>query len=77
MNYTQIGIIVVLVAAICEGAKYAGLHKRWIPLLSVVLGIAGAFIVDGVNFLSTAASVVVGLSTSGLYDVVKRTAFNK
>ena len=77
MNYTQIGLIVIIVVAVCEALKYAGVHSRWIPLFSIVLGIAGAFLFDGINFLSTAAGVVIGLSTSGAYDVVKRTALNK
>jgi hypothetical protein len=77
MNYTQIGLIVIIVVGICEGLKYAGVHSRWIPLFSIVLGVAGAFLFDGINFLSTAAGVVIGLSTSGAYDVVKRTALNK
>jgi hypothetical protein len=77
MEYTQVGLIVVLVAAICEAAKYAKLPSRWVPLLSIVLGLIGAFYFDGFNFLATAAGVVVGLSTSGLYDVVKKTVLNK
>ena len=77
MNYTQIGLIVVIVGAICEGLKYIGVHSRWMPLISIILGLGGAFIFDGVNFLSTGAGVMIGLSTSGIYDVVKRTALNK
>jgi hypothetical protein len=77
MEYTQVGLIVVLVIAICEGAKFARLPSRWVPLLSVLLGIAGAFVFDGVNFLATAAGVVLGLGTSGLYDVVKKSILNK
>lgn len=77
MNYTQIGLIVVIVGAICEALKYVGVHSRWMPLIAIVLGLAGAFVFDGINFLSTGAGVVIGLSTSGIYDVVKRTVLNK
>ena len=77
MNSIQVGAIVLIVVAVCEALKYIGVHSRWMPLISIVLGLAGAFLFDGVNFLSTAAGVVVGLSTSGLYDVVKRTVLNK
>jgi hypothetical protein len=77
MEYTQVGLIVILVIAICEAVKYAGLGKRWIPLLSVVLAIGGAFIFDGVNLLATSAGVIIGLGSSGLYDVVKRSILNK
>jgi hypothetical protein len=76
-DLTQVGLIVVLVAGICQAIKFAGLQSRFVPLLSVVLGIAGAFVFDGVNFLSTGAGVILGLSTSGLYDVVKTSILNK
>ena len=77
MAYTQIGLIVVLVLAICQSIKYAGLSSRWMPLISVVLALAGAYLFDGVNFLSTASGVILGLGTSGLYDVVKKSILNK
>ncbi len=73
----QIGAIVAIIAALCEALKYAIGDSRWIPLISVVLGIIGAFFLGGVNFVSTAAGVVLGLSTTGLYGVVKTSILNK
>lgn len=78
MENVQVGLIVVLVIAICESVKYAGLlSSRFIPLLSVVLAIAGAFWFGGVSFLSTAAGVILGLATTGGYRVVKTSLLNK
>lgn len=73
----QIGAIVAIIVAICQALKYAIGDSRWIPLISVILGIIGAFFLDGVNFISTAAGVVIGLSTTGLYGVVKTSILNK
>ena len=75
MNNTQ--LIVILVVALCEAVKQAGLDSRWIPLLSVVLAISGAYLFDGVNFLTTVAGVIVGLATTGGYRLVKTTILNK
>jgi hypothetical protein len=77
MEYTTAGLIVVLVIAICEAIKYAGLKSRWIPLIAVGLGILGTVIFDGVSFLSTAAGVILGLATTGGYRLVKTSLFNK
>ena len=76
-SYTTVGLIVVVVVAICEAAKYAGLQSRWTPLLSLVLGMLGVFWFDGVNFLSSLAGVVLGLSATGGYRLVKTTILNK
>ena len=77
MDNIQVGLIVVLVVGICEAVKYAGLKSRWIPLLSVVLGLAGVYYFDGVNFLASAAGVILGLSATGGYALVKKSILNK
>ncbi len=75
--FTQIGALVVLIVAICEAIKRAGLASRWIPLVSVVLAIAGAWFFDSVSFLSTVSGVILGLATTGGYRVVKTTILNQ
>ena len=72
MEYKKIGMIVVLVLAVCEAVKRAGLQSKFVPLLAVVLGLLGAFWFDGVNFLATASGVVLGLATTGGYTLVKK-----
>lgn len=77
MTNIELGYLVVIIVALCEAAKYAGLQSRWIPLLSVLLGLAGAFFWGGASFLSLGAGVVVGLATTGGYRLVKTTGLNK
>lgn len=77
MELTQTSLIVLLVIGICEAIKIAGLNSRFIPLLSVVLGLAGVYFFDGINFLSTAAGVIMGLATTGGYRLVKTSLLNK
>jgi len=77
MDSTQIGFLVVIVVGICEAIKYAGLDSRWIPLIAVILGLAGAFLYTGINFLSAGAGVILGLATTGGYAVVKTSILNK
>jgi len=73
----DIGAVVVLVIAICEAAKRAGLLNRYIPLLAVILGLAGGIYFGGVSWLAVASGVMLGLSSSGLYDLGKKTVLNK
>lgn len=78
MTDTNIGLIVVLVAAVCQAIKKTGwVDKRFIPFLSIVLGLAGTFFFGGVSFLTTAVGVIVGLSTVGGYEVVSTSILNK
>lgn len=73
----QISSIVVIIMGICEALKKAGVPTRWIPMISVVLGIISAFFVGGVSFLSVASGVILGTGTTGLYRVVKTSILNK
>ncbi len=78
MDNAQVGLIVILVVALCEGIKQAGfLDSRFIPLLSVILSIAGAYFFGGVSFLSTAAGVILGAAVTGGYRVVKTSILNQ
>jgi len=76
-NLTQVGLLVLVIMALCQAAKVAGLQGRWVPLLGVALGIGGSLYFDGVNFLATAGGVMLGLSSSGLYQLVKKTVLDK
>lgn len=77
MENIEFGSIVVIIVAVCEALKQAGLQSRYVPILSVVLGIGGAFAFDGVNFLSTASGILLGLATTGGYRLVKTSLLNK
>ncbi len=73
----QIGSLVTIIVAFCEALKYAIGDSRWIPLVSVILGVVGAYFLGGFSFLSTASGVIIGLSTTGLYATVKTSVLNK
>lgn len=74
---SQVSAIVILVVAVCEAVKMAGVPSRLIPLLAVVLGLTGAFVFEGVSFLSSASGVVLGLATTGGYRLIKTSILNK
>ncbi len=73
----QIGAIVTVIVGLCEAIKFAIGDSRWIPLLAVVLGLVLSFLLNGVGFLSTAAGVILGLSSTGGYALVKTSILNK
>ena len=77
MTDIQIGFIVVIVIALCEAIKYAGVKSRFIPIIAVILGLIGAYIYGGVNFLSSGAGLVLGLATTGGYRLLKTSILNK
>ncbi len=74
---TVIGAIVTVITAICEAIKIAGVNSRFIPLISVILGIISAWFFDSVNFLSTLSGVIIGLTTTGGYRLIKTSILNK
>ncbi len=74
---TVIGFIVVIVVAICEALKIAGIPSRFIPIFSVILSIAGAYFFGEVSFLATLAGVIIGLATTGGYRLIKTSILNK
>jgi len=52
------------------------IEGRWAPLVALVLGFAGAFLVSSEPAAATAISgIVVGLTASGLYSGAKATFF--
>lgn len=61
-----IPVIVGLVAV----ARKLGVPTRFLPLASVILGVAGVFLTNGQN-PEILAGVVAGLSASGLYSGTK------
>ncbi len=72
-----IGSIVVIIVAVVEASKMAGLPGRYAPLMAVAIGLASAVLFGGANFLSVASGVILGLSTTGGYRVVKTSLLNK
>lgn len=77
MEDSLLGALVVVIIAVCEVAKRAGLSTRYVPALAVVLGLLGSFYFSGVSWVTTGAGVIVSLISAGLYSGVKKTVFDK
>jgi hypothetical protein len=73
----QIGVLVVVIIALCEAVKYAGLNTRWVPLLAIVLGLAGSLYIGGVNWLTLLAGLMSAFTASGIFSGFKRTVLNQ
>lgn len=72
-----ISAIVAVIIAICQALKYAGFPSRFIPLVSIALGIAGALYFGKSDLLTVLAGIVTGLTASGLFSAFKATILNK
>ena len=70
--------MVIIIIAICQALKEAGVSTRFIPIISIILGILGATFYGGVHgWLEIAAGVATGLTASGLFSAFKKTILNK
>lgn len=78
MDNIQIGYIVVLVLGVTYAIKKAGINSRYLPLIALLLGVGTTYLFSGnVSFLATVSGVILGLSSSGLYDFGKKTVLGK
>lgn len=53
--------------------KKTGFPVRYLPLLSMVLGIAGTLLLGGLSAAGVIAGLVIGLSAVGLYEFTSTT----
>jgi len=65
--------LIPVVVAITQAIKKAGIASRFIPLLSIVLGIAIVWVTDLSAGFQLLEGIVIGTSASGLYDVGTKT----
>lgn len=73
MNIEFAGIITITLA-VTSAFKYAGLNTRWLPLVSIIVGVATTLLfVQKLDWLNAISGVLTGLVTSGLYDFSKYT----
>lgn len=78
MDQAVIGVIVLAIVAICQVLKtLTFISARYIPLIAIALGVGAAFGLGGVDWITTAAGIILGLSSSGLYSGVKTVVFNR
>ncbi len=63
-------MLIPIITGLCELGKQLGIPKRWIPLLSLALGLFfGVFYVSPSNVLEgVLQGIVIGLSSIGLYS---------
>lgn len=73
----EIGAIVVVILTITGALKFAGVSSRFLPLIAVILGIAGGIYTGGTSWITVASGIFLGFSTSGLYDFAKITIAGK
>ena len=78
MNEVQIGALVIVIISLCQAIKYANvINTRYIPLMAIVLGIAGSLYLGGASWLSVLAGVVTAFTASGIFSAFKKTVLNK
>jgi Bacteriophage A118-like holin, Hol118 len=71
--------VVPIILAICQAIKMVGVANKWIPLISIGLGIGISLLASPLGGIGNVIlnGTVMGLSASGLYSGVKVTAHAK
>lgn len=64
MDIKQIGELVAVILIVCWAAKKLGLQGKYVPLLAIILGGAGAFYLGGAEWLDALYGVFTGLGTT-------------
>ena len=70
----ELALLVPAITGVIEAFKVLGMSTRFAPVLSIGLGLLGAYVLTG--SFDTAAmfqGVLAGLSASGLYSGVRKT----
>ena len=73
MNPVSISEVIGAILVLCEGVKALGVNAKYIPLLAMILGIGGAFLVGGTSVVNTLVGILLGLGTTLGYREVKAT----
>lgn len=64
-------ILVVVILAICQAVKIAGVQGKYIPIVAIILGIIGGVFI--LKDLSLVSAIVAGLASVGLWETGKNT----
>lgn len=67
---TQYVVLVSAVMVVVEVVKRVGLQSRYLPLLALVLGVAGTYLLGGLDVLQ---GVAVGASAVGIFSGTRAT----
>ena len=73
MEISSVSIVVALVLGITQAFKIAGLPKRFVPIVAVILGGVIAGIIAGFTSSIVITGVTAGLMAMGLWSGVKTT----
>lgn len=65
--------LIPVIVGLVQIVKGIGLNARYLPLVAVVLGIAGVFALDGMTSVNAVGGIVVGLSSVGLFSGTRST----
>lgn len=74
MEITILALPAVIVALVQVIKRTGFVPDKFLPLLDVVLGIAGGLLVVSLNVGGAVAGLLAGLSAAGVYDLVKEPA---
>lgn len=67
------GAIIAIVMGLTEVAKRMGLGKRYLPLLSVIVGALMSALITGITTTSIVFGIVYGLMACGIWSGAKAT----
>lgn len=67
-------LVPVIVALTSLSKVYV--NSKWAPLISLVLGVLGAFAFNGAGLSTVFSGLVIGLTASGLYSGAKTSIFS-
>jgi hypothetical protein len=68
----ELGLLIAVVVAITELVKQFEVPKKYLPIVSLVLGLAaGIFYVGGTVKEQIMYGLMIGLSAAGLFDQTK------
>ena len=70
---TQFMVLIPVVVGVVQVIKMTGLSSRYLPVISLILGMVGAVLIGAFDSTSLVQGVIVGLSASGLWSGVKAT----
>lgn len=75
MNFLTPAVLVLvpIVIGLVEVVKRIGLNTKYLPLVAVILGVAGVLGLEGINVTSVMGGIVVGLSAVGLFSGTRAT----
>ena len=65
--------LVPVIVGLTQVTKVSGLKSKWAPLLSIILGMLGAFVLAGVSGTTGLGGIVAGLAACGLWSGTKTT----